>query len=220
VTEGTPTVLPIFSVPFCVVDVADPAPLNAGLAALLTAGGDAHPVRRINPLLAQGQDDLAASTDPLVRELMNAMARGIVSVAGGINDFSQEQWNSFTFQARAWSSIVEPDGAIAATHHPLFAWCAIYCIAAPGLLAARSDSGQLRLYESRLGTVFQDASTAVMKVPFRRGHYNWRPVAGRMAVFPAWLSHELALNRSDERLLLVTMLARFAAPGETRFASA
>ena len=78
----------------------------------------------------------------------------------------------------------------------------------------RADSGVLRLYESRLGTMFADATNAAMRVPFTPGHYTWRPVPGQLAVFPAWLTHEIALLRAPGQLVLVTVRVRFVAPGQ------
>ena len=188
------------------------------LAKLFVAGSEAHPSQPINPLLHQGQEDLVASKDRHVQRLMAGMTGGILSMVTGINDFAQDRWNSFSMHARAWFSIIDPNGSIAAANYPLSAWCAIYCVAAPDPPPSRKDSGQLRLYEARLANMFQDASTEAMQVPYRRGHYSWRPVAGRMAVFPAAHTHEVALNRSSGKLLLVTMLMRFAAPDDMRFA--
>jgi hypothetical protein len=109
---------------------------------------------------------------------------------------------------------VAPDGRVPAAIYPLTAWCGIYCVAAPPPSAMRSDSGVLRLYESRLGTMFADATNAAMQVPFTPGHYSWQPVPGQLAVFPGSLTHEIALVRSPGHLVLVTVRVRFVAPGQ------
>jgi hypothetical protein len=62
--------------------------------------------------------------------------------------------------------------------------------------------------------MFADATTAAMRLPFRPGHYGWRPVPGQMAVFPASLTHEIAPIRSREPLVLVTVRVRFIGPGQ------
>jgi hypothetical protein len=72
----------------------------------------------------------------------------------------------------------------------------------------------LRFYESRLGTMFADATNAAMHMPFTPGHSTWRPVPGQLAVFPAALTHEIALLRSPGQLMLVTVRVRFVAPGQ------
>jgi hypothetical protein len=135
-------------------------------------------------------------------------------VVGSVNEFSEDEFRSFRIEARGWYTIVEPDGCVPATLHPLASWCAMYCVAAPPPAVGRVDGGVLRLYESRFGTAFQDATNSVMRLPFKPGHYAWRPVPGQMAVFPASLTHEIALSRSAGRLVLVTLRIRFVAPGQ------
>jgi hypothetical protein len=57
--------------------------------------------------------------------------------------------------------------------------------------------------------MFLDATNSQLQAPFSVTHYVWRPVAGEMAVFPASILHEVALNRAGEDLLLVTARLRF-----------
>ena len=45
----------------------------------------------------------------------------------------------------------------------------------------------------------------------RPGHYAWRPVPGQMAVFPAAITHEIALVRAAGALVIVTARVRFVA---------
>jgi len=59
--------------------------------------------------------------------------------------------------------------------------------------------------------MFMDAANSRLRPPFGAAHHVWRPVSGQMAVFPAAVAHEVALNRSDEDLVLVAARARFAA---------
>jgi hypothetical protein len=75
------------------------------------------------------------------------------------------------------------------------------------------DSGVLRMHESRLETSFQDPAQQSNRVPYRRGHYTWRPIPGQMAVFPAALTHEIALLRAAGTLTLLSARVRFAGAG-------
>jgi hypothetical protein len=93
-------------------------------------------------------------------------------------------------------------------------WYALYCVAAPTVAAARADSGVLRLYAVHHATMFMDAANWRLRPPFETGHHLWRPVAGQMAVFPAAIAHEVALNRTAEDLLLVAARLRFAHPDQ------
>lgn len=213
--SAAPSVVPILAIPFGVVPVADADTLNPALVELFAArrlAGGAAPLS--NPLCYRSGDDLLEWPEEPVRRLCTGLLRGVVSVVGAVNDFTAEELLSFKVEARGWFTIVKQDGCVPAASYPLTAWCAIYCVTAPEPAATRSDSGVLRLYESRLGTMFADATNSVMRIPFKPGHYGWRPVPGQLAVFPASLTHEIALLRSPGELTLVTMRVRFVSPGQ------
>ena len=92
-------------------------------------------------------------------------------------------------------------------------WCAVYCVAAPPPAPARVDSAVLRLYAIRHATMYLDATNWRLREPFGVTHYVWPPVPGQMAVFPASTVHEVALNRAQADLLLVSARLRFAERG-------
>jgi hypothetical protein len=210
-----PIVVPILAIPFGVVPLPDAEALNPVLAALFTARMRADGTApRDNPLCYRSRDDLLEWPEDAVQQLAAAISRGVNSVVNAVNDFTETQLSSFALQARGWFTVVAPDGGVPATSYPLTAWCGIYCVAAPEPSTTRADSGVLRLYESRFGTMFADATNATMRVPFTPGHYTWRPVPGQLAVFPASLTHEIALVRSPKPLVLVTVRVRFVAPGQ------
>jgi hypothetical protein len=210
-----PLVVPILATPFGVVPLPDAAAENAALEALFAAHmrAEGRTAQR-NPLCFRGRDDLLTWPEVPVQRVGAAIRRGVCAVVSAVNDLADAELNSFALQARGWFTVVAANGRVPATHHPLTAWCGIYCVAAPEASAGRADSGVLRLYESRLGTMFADATTAAMRKPFAPGHYAWRPVAGQMAVFPASLTHEIALLRPPGELVLVTVRVRFVAPGQ------
>ena len=116
-------------------------------------------------------------------------------------------------EARAWFTLVRPDGCVPSTSYPNTSWLAVYCVTAPEASKARVDSGVLRLHESRLLTMFQDPTQGGVRLPYRSGHCTWRPVPGEMAVFPAALTHEIALVRSSGMLTLISVRARFVGSG-------
>jgi hypothetical protein len=207
--------VPILATPFGIVPLPDAEAENPELAELFAARmRQDGSVPRSDPLCYRSRDDLLEWPEGPVRRLTAAIFRGVHSVVNAVNEFTEAQLNSLTLQARGWFTIIAPDGRVAAASHPLTAWCGIYCVAAPEPSATRGDSGVLRLYESRLGTMFADATNATMRVPFTPGHYAWRPVPGQMAVFPASLTHEIALVRSPGQLVLVTVRVRFVAKGQ------
>lgn len=216
-SESVPTlsVLPILSTPLGLVHSPKAQALNAALTAVF-----AERVRsdrssgRGTGFSYHSADDLLEWPDPPVRDLSAEILRGVYSVIDAVNAFPEGQLRSFTCQARAWFSVVQRHGSVPATNHALTAWCAVYCVAAPEPAPGRADSGVLRLHESRLGTMFQDATNSTMRVPYTPGHFVWRPVPGHLAVFPGSLTHEIALLHSVGELILVTARIRFVAPGQ------
>lgn len=216
-----PTVVPIFATPFGVVPLPAAGRLNPALGVLLAAraAADMDPFRTSNPLCYKSRDDLLDWADPTVQAVAAEILRGIYTVVAAVNTLTEAQLRSFVPQARAWFTILRQDGALAASSYPLTSWCGIYCVAAPPKSTSRRDSGALRLYESRLGTMFADATNSGMRLPYVPGHYAWYPVPGQLAVFPASITHEVGMIRAPGELVLLTMRARFVAPGQTGWAT-
>ena len=216
-TAPSPLVIPIFATPFGVMSVPDAAGLNSVVATLFAERATAE---RADPANRQAftfrsRDDLLDWADEPVRMLTNGIVGATVAVVRSLNEFTDEQFAAFKIQARAWFAIVGPDGCMPSRSYPNAAWCAVYCVAAPQPSPARIDSGVLRLHESFRATMFSDATNSVIRMPYRPGHTAWLPVPGQVAVFPASVTHEIALVRAMGNLVLVTALLRFVAPGQT-----
>ena len=212
------TVMPILATPLGVATLADAQELNPALAELFAQRAAADPAQTRNPLRYVSSDDLLEWPETPVRRLADGIAGAVYSLIGVVSDVSEAQLRACRLEARAWFTRVRSNGAIPAANHPLTAWCAIYCVAAPAPAQDRADSGVVRLYETRLGSTFQDATNSVLRIPFSASHYAWRPVAGQLVIFPASLTYEVALLRAAEELLLVTTRLRFVAPEQQGFA--
>ena len=215
-SAAPPSVVPILATPFCIVPLPAVAALNATLAALFTERSalPGAAAASSGPLCFQSRDDLLEWTEAPVVTAVGEMLRGVRSVVAAVNEFADGQLDTFGVQARAWFTIVRPDGTVPARLHPLTSWCAVYCVAAPEPSPTRYDSGVLRLYESRLGTMFSDISNAAMRLPFTPAHASWAPTPGQLAVFPGSVMHEIALLRSTLPLILLSARVRFVAPGQ------
>ncbi|HEY0766418.1 MAG TPA: hypothetical protein VGD47_00560 [Steroidobacteraceae bacterium] len=211
-SAAAPQVVPLFATPFGVVTLPDAPTLNPALAALFAE--HATPARR-DPLGSWGaltfrsRDDLLEWPEEPVRQAIRGILAGVSSVAASINEFTPEQFAALRIQARAWFTIVQPDGCVPSTNYPNTSWLALYCVTAPQASRARFDSGVLRMHESRPGPMFQDATYSGIRIPYRPAHYTWRPVPGQLAVFPAAITHEIALVRATGALVIVTARVRF-----------
>lgn len=215
-TALQPHVVPIFATPFGVAEVPDAATLNPLVAAILAERATparADPAHR-QAFSYRSRDDLLEWTEEPVRRVAGGVVAAVLGVARSINDFSDAQFAAFRVQARAWYTIVRPDGCVPSQSYANAAWCAVYCVAAPPAGSARFDSGVVRLHESYRATMFTDATNSTSQLPYRPGHNTWRPVPGQVVVFPAAITHEIALLRGAGELVLLSALVRFVAPGQ------
>jgi hypothetical protein len=216
-TAPAATLMPIFATPFAHLSLLVPRALNESLAVLLAARATEErrdPGAPRDPLCYRSREDLFDWQDEPVAVLRGEMLAGVCSTVQATTLCTEAEFDQLGVQARATFVIIRPDGCLPAQSLALASWCAIYCVAAPPAPAGRADGGALRLYESRLGGMFADATTWRMRAPFAGGHHLWRPEPGQMAVFPAHQPHEIALNRSDRDLVLILARVRFANPGQ------
>jgi hypothetical protein len=208
-------VMPILATPLGLVTLEDGTQFNGALCELFAqraaagqglAAGDA--------LRICGSPDLLEWPEAPVRRLANALVGAVYQFVGSVSEIGEPQLRACKLETRAWFTVIRPNGRVPATNYPLTSWCAVYCVAAPPPAAERADSGIARLYETRLGTTFQDASNAVMRIPYSQAHYAWRPTAGQLLIFPGSLTHEVAPLRAAAELVLVTARLRFVGSGQ------
>jgi hypothetical protein len=218
-TQPSLSVVPVFATPVAVMELPAASQANQVVAPLLAKHAAATPVAATasDPLCYRSRDDLLKWDDTAVRQVCGEILRGVWSTVAAVNTFTPEQLSSLSMQACGSFTIVQPNGSVPATNHSLTAWCGIYCLEAPQPSAERADSGVVRLYESRLATMFADATNTTMRLPFTPGHYSWRAVPGQLVVFPGSLTYEIPLIRSTGQLTLITVRTRFVGPGQEGF---
>ena len=211
------TLMPIFATPFAEIALPVSSAFNESLATLLRARATDErrdTGARPDPLCYVSREDLFEWQDEPVAALRSELLAGLCPAVLASTLHTEAEFDQLGVQARARFTIIRPDGCLPAQTLALASWCTVYCVAAPPAPAGRADSGVLRLYESRLGSMFADATTWRLRPPFAGGHHLWRPQPGSMAAFPANLAHEIALNRSAGDLVLVIARVRFANPGQ------
>ena len=211
------TLFPIFATPFAEIALPVGSALNDALAALLAARATEErrdSARRPDSLCYVSREDLFDWPDEAVAALRSELLAGLCPAVLASTVHTEAAFDQLGLQARARFAIIRADGCLPAETLSLASWCAIYCVAAPPAPPERANSGVLRLYESRLGGMFADATTWSLRPPFAGGHHLWQPKPGSMALFPAHLAHEIALNRSGGDLVLVRVRIRFANPGQ------
>lgn len=217
-TAAALTVMPILATPLGIATLAGAEQLNSTLCELFARRAASQLSPQDNPLRFCSDDDLMERPEPAVRRMADGIMGAVRALVSGVSDIGEAQLRSCRLEARAWFTVLRTNGSIPAANYPMTSWCVIYCASAPPPAQDRADSGVVRLYETRLGTTFQDASNATMRVPYACSHYAWRPEPGKMLIFPAALTHEVALLRAAGDLVLVTARLRFVAPDQQGFA--
>jgi hypothetical protein len=205
-----PTVMPILATPLGVATIAEAAEFNGALCELfMQRAASGHGLGPGDPLRTCSTDDLMEWPEAPVQRLAKGVVGAVYQFVASVSQISEPQLRACKLETRAWFTLIRTNGRVPAANYPLTAWCVIYCAAAPPPVEERADSGIVRLYETRLSTSFQDASNAVMRIPYSQAHYAWRPTAGQLVIFPGSLTHEVAPLRAADGLLLVTARLRF-----------
>lgn len=216
-TSPAPDIVPIFATPFAVVPIGSARDLNPVLSALLLSRAteeyrDAGAPR--DPLCFRSREDLFEWRHPAIGQLRREMLGGICAAVRAVNLCTDAEFAALGVHTRARFTVVRPDGCLPAMSAPMASWYALYCVTAPPPPPARADSGVVRLYAVREASMFMDAANCRLSQPFTGGHQSWRPIPGQIAVFPASILHEVALNRTDDNLVLVGVRVRFAHSGQ------
>ena len=211
-----PAIVPIHATPLGVTPLPEAARWNTAVAEIITrrAAAEVTGSAGADPLVRIGTDDVLTWSEEPVRAMLAGILGGIAWMARSVNSFKPGEFEALALQARATYLIVNRDGALGARNHPMSAWTGIYCIEAPEPAAERSDSGRLRLYETRMYAMFADATTDTIALPYRPGHHGCQLAPGELAVFPGGAMYEIAPVRGAGRLLALTVQARFVAPGQ------
>lgn len=209
---------PVHATPFAVLRLPNSAVANERLAEFFrtTAAGD--PAGWRTPHYYGSVDDLLKWRDEPLQTVLQDLVQGVCRTVRELVSLGQEQWDDLSLQARGGFTLVLKDGCVPTTSHPMTSWCALYCVAAPAESASRYDSGRIRLHETRLSTMFPDATSAALQGPYAHGHAAWRPLPGHLAIFPGAVPHEVALVRGTGDLILVTLRVRFVGRQQTGYA--
>jgi len=208
---GQSGTVPLFATPFAAVNTGVDRHFNERLASLCESQRSVPglPGDPRDPLHFRGRDDFLDSADATAVELKRLILGQATTVVAGLNNIGAAEFAKLLIQARGWCSIVQPNGHVPAQHFPSASWLAVYCAQAGESDAGFKSAGVLRLYERRLGSMYRDASTWELKSPYRYGNHTWSPVPGWMALFPAYLPHEVSVVRSATSLILVFATIRF-----------
>jgi len=124
---------------------------------------------------------------PEYKELIDLLYRAQKTI------YEQEHLASEAFLGNMWANI-NPPGAMNRAHmHPNALWSGVYYVKAP------KNSGLLRIDDPR-------SSAAMSRPRMKEGtppkrlwrEVSYEPVAGKLIMFPSWLTHSVDPNESDD----------------------
>jgi uncharacterized protein (TIGR02466 family) len=107
--------------------------------------------------------------------------------------FVEEHYESEPFLGNMWANVNPPGGMNRAHQHPNSLWSGVYYVKAP------QNSGHLKVDDPRSSASMIRPKQKSGQLPprlFRETHYE--PKAGRCIMFPAWLTHCVDPNESNE----------------------
>lgn len=125
--------------------------------------------------------------DPIVREVDAALAR----ISDELN-YAKDQMLKITTM---WSIINPPGNGNRAHVHPNSLWSGVYYIQAP------ENAGKIEFVDPRTVIIMNQPKYETKKKRPREcwTKVNFKPIAGRMVIFPAWLYHGVDTNLSKEK---------------------
>ncbi|MEY4761307.1 MAG: hypothetical protein RLZZ200_1163, partial [Pseudomonadota bacterium] len=162
----------IFATPFASIETGSDPAFNEALAGLCQSR--CGPTQSaVGALHATSASDFLDAEEGPVSALRDLVVGHVTALAMGLNSSRAAELQRGMSQVRGWCSIVQPGGHVPTQNFPSASWLAVYCVQAGAPAEGYRQSGALRLLESRLATVYRDASTRDMDVPYRYGHYAW-----------------------------------------------
>lgn len=199
------SVEPLFFSPLLVFELAHAAELNAQLKAeALARRAASKGLSRSNIEGWHSEDDFFerdGQAEPgcaaLRTQIIEALRQATLQMAPAY-DFSQ-----FGIQAEGWINILGPGGMNAPHEHPGWVWSGCYYVQTP---AGEGRSGEVEFLDSRTNV----RTLTVEGAPCFASKYSVRPQAGQLLLFPSYLKHWVAPNRSQEERISVAFNARFA----------
>ncbi len=205
------SVVPIFATPFASMDTGADAGFNNRLARLCEvhqaeSGHRARPTQ--DPLIYHSDADFLERPDAEISELKRIVLGNAFRTIESLNTFSASDLQDLRLDANAWCSIVQRNGHVPSQHFRGAAWVGVYCVQAGEPDKCARNAGVLRIHETRLSSIYRDASNWEARTPYRYGHFSWTPKPGWMALFPAHIQHEISVVRSSTPLILVFAVIR------------
>lgn len=193
------SVQPIFATPFAEVRFDDAPTLNVELAALFlerAAAGERYRSRRHADTqrgdLFESRLNLFSWEDVPVRRLAAHCHDALAQLVARLNGYDEAQVGALRFEYHSWFHITRAGGYQGVHNHPNASWSGIYCVDPGDTVEGRPDSGMVRFHDPRAAsTMYLDAGNRQLAAPFFTGCLNISHEAGKLLLFPSYVSHEI-----------------------------
>jgi uncharacterized protein (TIGR02466 family) len=193
---------PLFYTPLLSFELSNAADLNRQLLAEAQARRAASTgLARSNIEGWHSDDDFFEREEPgcaaLRRQIIEAVRQASLRLSPDY-DFGR-----VGIQAQGWINILPAGGMNAPHDHPGWVWSGCYYVQTPH---GDGRSGEIEFIDSRtnLRTLGLDGA------PCFASKFSLRPQAGQLLLFPSYLKHWVAPNRSQQERVSIAFNARFA----------
>lgn len=194
----TPTLTPLFSVPFAHACMDDPLPLCSDLAALFLAREAADEAVR-NPIERDAQHGVFESTfdlhswpDPPVQRMFGYIHHMLAATVQELSGYPPDVYAQLSFQYHSWFHITRHGGHQGVHNHPMASWSGIFCVDPGDAPADKPRSGSVRFLDPRVGgAMYLDSGNNHWRGQYHSGGYEVQHRPGQLVMFPSHVYHEV-----------------------------
>jgi len=197
--EANINVQTLFAVPLAVVRFSGAEALNDQLKGLFLEREKAGEEYRSRKHADTQRGDIFESRlnlfswpDEPVKELAGHCHDALVRLVASLNQYDDKHLEQLNFEYHSWFHITRAGGYQGLHNHPNASWSGIYCIDPGDDDPDRPDSGMVRFHDPRSGVaMYLDLGNRDLAAPYFMGTLNVCHEAGKLLLFPSYLTHEV-----------------------------
>ena len=192
-------VTPFFAVPFGFAKLENCTALNAELRELFlqrAAQGPRYanprPLTQRNREVFESEFQLFRWQEPCVQQLKEFCWSHMLQMIGALNGYDSATVARLLIYNDAWFHVTRRGGFFALHNHPNASWSGVYCVDPGQSDVDKPDSGLLSFVSPAvISSMYMDAATANLRVPFSPSIRILRLEPGQLVVFPSWILHDV-----------------------------
>ena len=196
-TIQSPSIQPLFPLPFAFDRHPAPERLNAALRTLfLQREGDPFrnpsPYTERNTALFESRFDLFRWTEPEIGELREYCLSRLLQVVQQLNGHPPDLMRRLRLSVESWFHVTRRNGYFGVHNHPNASWSGVYCVDGGQPDDGADDSGKLTfLHPYTQAAMHTDHGNDALRPPFNVQHVGYVLEPGQLILFPSWLLHHV-----------------------------